>query len=367
MSVLQKDRGHNDEIPTENRMAFSPILKRLRKRGILSSPTPITIGDDVASEEITYIRERGERGARYAAVDCRKACISVKVHYSVLGSARVIFCEFSIARNSHCTTGSLANPRISWYLSQIDYGIVDERDPLDDRITVERELLDQQQIREANLQRSLLVGDLANVFYQRAKSLSGERCHGPENVPAADVEVRVKRVLAYPFEWRPAIGLRERDIFIVQLDQTIGMVIASAGKAHETSSQALIENKIPKSSLTAMKRGLQKRDLINYSKNLVWSDHEIDEILVRQLNIDRLQMVRQRSKKDKQSQDINEGHKPRLLAYNVRLNQVNRAQVQCLISNNLLTHPTNRETCLAKTMENPRSRSSLILRVTIIA
>jgi len=64
-------------------------------------------------------------------------------------------------------------------------------------------------------------------------------------------------------------------------------------KAHETSSQTLIENKIPKSSLTAMKRGLQKRDLTNYSKNLVWSDHEIDEILVMQLNIDRSQMVRQ--------------------------------------------------------------------------
>lgn len=42
-----------------------------------------------------------------------------------------------------------------------------------------------------------------------------------------------------------------------------------------------------------MKRGLQKRDLTNYSKNLVWSDHEIDEILVMQLNIDRSQMVRQ--------------------------------------------------------------------------
>lgn len=55
MSVLQKDRGHIDEIPTENRMAFSPILKRLHKRsrGILSSPTPVTIGDDVASEEVT--------------------------------------------------------------------------------------------------------------------------------------------------------------------------------------------------------------------------------------------------------------------------------------------------------------------------
>lgn len=42
-----------------------------------------------------------------------------------------------------------------------------------------------------------------------------------------------------------------------------------------------------------MKRGLQKRDLTNYSKNLVRSDHEIDEILVMQLNIDRSQMVRQ--------------------------------------------------------------------------
>lgn len=64
-------------------------------------------------------------------------------------------------------------------------------------------------------------------------------------------------------------------------------------KVHETFNQVLIENKIPKSSLTAMKQGLQKRDLTNYSKNLVRYDHEIDEILVRQLNIDRSQTVRQ--------------------------------------------------------------------------
>lgn len=38
ISVLQKDRGRNDETPTENRVGFSPILKRLCKRscGILS-------------------------------------------------------------------------------------------------------------------------------------------------------------------------------------------------------------------------------------------------------------------------------------------------------------------------------------------